>query len=347
MPAREVASPRPAPFLSVILSFFNEATVLSELVSRLRNTLENEVADGHISRYELVFVNDASTDDSELILKEEADRNGDIVLLTMSHNFGVSPCVIAGMEHSRGDVIVYMDADLQDPPEVIPTMLAAWRAAGDADVVNTIRKTRKGESRIKLLLTRLGYKILKTISDIDIIENSGDFKLLSRRVVEQIVAMNERLPFVRGMVYWVGYKQIAVPYDREPRRGGKTKFPMLGSRMLRNFLFSALISFSSAPLLFTVMFGLIASMISFVFLIYIIIQWLLLTDVTQGWTTLMAMLTFLGSLQLLTNGINGLYMNTIFYETKRRPLYIVKSIYGMDAHEMPAKQSLFAAGQKP
>ena len=319
---------RTSPFLSVVLSFFNEADNLAELLNRLRKALRGEVAAGHLSCYELVFVNDASTDDSEKILRREADAGGDLLIVTMSHNFGVSPCVLAGMAHSAGDLVVYMDADLQDPPELIPRMLEVWRDTGDVDVVNTVRVQREGESRLKLFLTRLGYRILTTISDVEIPENAGDFKLLSRRVVNHLVGMNEKLPFVRGMVYWVGYKQTVVHYDREPRQRGRTKFPVCSSRVIRNFLFSALISFSTTPLVFTVVLGLLTSMLSSALLLYTLIQWILLREVTQGWTTLMATISLLGGMQLLTNGINGLYINTIFHETKQRPTYIVRSIYG-------------------
>jgi len=320
------------PLISVVLSFFNEAAVLPELIDRLRATLRKEVSNGHASGYELVFVNDASTDESEQILRKEADEGRDILIVNMSHNFGVSPCVIAGMAYSRGELVVYMDSDLQDPPELISEMLALWRSEPDVDVVNTVRRTRQGDTWLQLNLTRIGYKILRRISDVQILENAGDFKLLSRRVVNHMVRMNEKLPFIRGMVYWIGYKQLSLSYDRVARFDGRSKFPILGRKVLQNFLFSAMISFSSAPLMLTIALGLLTSLFSFVMLVYVVVQWFVLREVTQGWTMLMATMTLLGGMQLLTNGINGLYINTIYHETKRRPPYIVSSVYGFDAN---------------
>jgi len=316
------------PSLSVVLSFFNEEDVLPETIARLRNVLKAEVADGHISRYELVFVDDASTDGSRDILVAEADAEGDVVIVAMSNNFGVSPCVIAGLEYAEGDLVVYMDADLQDPPELIHEMLKVWRDEGNVDVVNTVRLSRAGEHPMKMALTRLGYAILNRVSQINFIENSGDFKLLSRRVVDHMVEMQEKLPFVRGMVYWVGYRQVTIPYHREARHSGETKFHVAGYKVIHNFLFSALIAFSAAPLMLTVVLGLVTSAVAFLIVIYVVIQWLVLDTVTQGWTTLMAVIALLGGMQLLTNGINGLYINTIFNEVKRRPLYIVEHVYG-------------------
>jgi dolichol-phosphate mannosyltransferase len=326
------------PFLSVVLSFFNEEEVLPELIARLRRVLRDEVAAGHLSRYELVFVDDASTDGSRDILEAEADREGDVVIVAMSNNFGVSPCVIAGMEQAEGDLVVYMDADLQDPPELIHEMLRVWRAEGNVDVVNTVRLSRAGEHPMKLALTRLGYSILNKVSQIDFIENAGDFKLLSRRVVDHMVAMREKLPFVRGMVYWVGYRQVTIPYHREARAGGETKFHVAGYKVIHNFLFSALIAFSAAPLMLTVLLGLATSAVAFLIVLYVFIQWLVLDHVTSGWTTLMAVIALLGGMQLLTNGINGLYINTIFNEVKRRPLYIVDHVYGRKETKSKARR---------
>ncbi len=206
------------------------------------------VARGEVGGYELIFVNDASTDRSEAILRAEARRRGDIRLINMSRNFGVSPCVLAGMQHASGDAVIYMDADLQDPPELIPELIRKWKDDPEVDVVHTVRHVRLGESRIKRLLTRIGYATLRTVSSIDLPHEAGDFKLLSRRAVDQVVQYREKRPFMRGLVCSIGFKQERVYYDRQPRASGETKFPVLGWKVIRNFLDSAVISFSDVPL---------------------------------------------------------------------------------------------------
>jgi len=318
------------PSLSVVLSFYNEQDVLPELVRRLRNVLGRECSEGHLSGYELIFVNDASTDRSAEILHEESRGHDDIKVITMSRNFGVSPCVLAGMEYSTGDLVVYMDSDLQDPPEVISEMLKVWREGEGIEVVNTVRRSRKGESFSKLLVTKMGYWILKKITSINFLVEAGDFKLLTKRAVSHLVRLREKLPFLRGLVYWVGFKQAVVYYDRDARYAGKPKFPLTDSRIVHNFLFSALISFSDAPLRFALYTGFITTCLSFTFLAYVLVQKFVLSYTTPGWTALMAVITFLGSIQLLTIGIIGLYINAIYLGTKPRPNYIVESTTGFD-----------------
>lgn len=331
MTALDIAKLDRRPALSVVLSFFNEAEVLLELISRLRAVLGQLVTDGHLASYEIIFVNDASTDASEQVIIAAAVGHDDIRLITMSRNFGVSPCVLAGMERARGDLVVYMDADLQDPPDLIPEVLRAWREGGDVDVVNTVRIVRAGESRGKLFLTRLAYWLLSRTTNINFLVEAGDFKLLSRRAVEHLIQMKEKLPFVRGMVYWIGFKQTVVRYRRQARPSGTTKFPMSNPKVFYNFFFSALISFSSVPLLLSILLGAATSIFAFLFLIYVVIQKFVVADVTQGWTMIMATVLLLGGMQLLTTGINGLYINSIFLESKGRPNYIVHRTYGFPA----------------
>lgn len=326
------------PGLSVILSFYNEQDVLIELIGRLRAVLSKERAEGHISSYELIFVNDASTDHSEEVLREEAKGREDIKILTMSRNFGVSPCVLAGMEYSSGDIVVYMDSDLQDPPELIPEMIRAWREDKDVEVVNTVRLSRKGEPLSKLLVTKIGYMVLKYVTNINFRIEAGDFKLLSRRVVNHVVKLKEKLPFMRGLVYWVGFKQASVYYNRDARFSGNPKFPLTDPRIIHNFLFSALISFSDVPLKFALLIGLFTTSFAFAFMIYVIVQKFVLSYTTPGWTALMAVITFLGGIQLITVGIIGLYINSIYLETKRRPNYIVDKAYGFDMKNIDPKK---------
>jgi glycosyltransferase involved in cell wall biosynthesis len=317
------------PSLSIIFSFRNEEEVLPELLSRVRSVLEKEIAERHLSEYELIFVNDASTDRSEAILRDAAKERDDIKIITMSRRFGVSPCVLAGMEYSVGDLVVYMDADLQDPPEVIPKMLEVWRQRDEVDVVHTQRELRAGESKFKLWITELGYHILHRVSSIDMQIEVGDFKLLSRRAVNHLVQFKEYNPFLRGLVYWIGFTQVTIRYKRDPRFAGDTKFPVLSPKVIRNFLYSALISFSDVPLQLCALVGLIASSLAFMMVIYILFEKIQGHNL-PGWTAIMSSTLFLSGIQLLSVGILGLYISAIFVESKRRPNYIVRNTFGFE-----------------
>lgn len=316
---------RSEPFLSVVLSFFNEQENIPELVRRLRAALTPICGE----RYELIFVNDASTDRSLELLKQLARGQRDIKVVNMSRNFGVSICVMAGLRYAKGDAVIYMDADLQDPPELIPTLVAKWQEDPEVEVVYTTRRSRAGESAWKLAITRLGYRILHATSDIKLVPDSGDFKLLSRRVVNELLKMQESKPFVRGMVTWVGFKQVQVLYDREARHAGQTHYPVLGWRVISNFLDSALISFSDVPLKIALFLGFFVSVGAFLWLIGVFVM-KFLGYTLGGWAAIMSTMLVLGGVQLLTIGVLGLYINAIFRETRQRPHYIVKDTFGFD-----------------
>ena len=322
-----MANPSPSKKISVIFSFRNEAEVLPELIRRTRIVFKNALEAGMISSYELIFVDDASQDRSLEILQQNASGHDDIRILTMSRPFGVAPCIIAGMKYSTGDCVVYLDTDLQDPPEIIPELLRAWQDGQDIDVVHTIRRTRLGESRLKILITHLGYWILNHTTDIALPKEAGDFKLLSRRVVNHITQFKEKNPFIRGLVCWAGFNQIFIYYDRHPRAAGKTKFPVLSRGVIENFFDSALISFSNFPLKLALLAGSIVFLGSFALLTYTIVQKIIFPSQTGLSMTLMAIL-FLGGLQLMASGILGLYLNSIFLEAKGRPNYIIKETFG-------------------
>lgn len=313
--------------LSVIFSFRNEQEVLPELIRRLRNVLNQEKLEGILSSYELIFVNDASTDKSEEILIGLSQNQSDIRIITMSRKFGVANCVMAGLAHATGDAVIYMDADLQDPPELIPEMLRCWRSESDVDVVHTVRRARHGESKAKLLFTRLGYLILKKCSSIDIPIEAGDFKLLSRRSVNQLLRFKENRPFMRGLTSWIGFKQKFVEYERAARYAGRSKFHFLSAEVIDNFLGSALISFSALPLKIASHLGLFAILFDFVLLAYV------LTEIFQGravpgWSATMIVVLFIGGIQLFCIGIIGLYLNAVYEQTKQRPNYIVNRTFG-------------------
>jgi glycosyltransferase involved in cell wall biosynthesis len=317
------------PALTVVLSFYNEEKVIPELLRRLSTTLSTLIEYKQIKSYELLFVNDASTDNSLSVLLQAQRNNRSIRIVNMSRNFGVSPCVMAGFDFAQGDLIVYMDSDLQDPPEVIPDLVAKWREG--YDVVHTIRKQRRGETRIKLMLTKLGYKILGSISDVPIQPNSGDFKLLSRRALMEVRKFNEKAPFTRGIVTWIGFAQAHVYYDRDARFEGKTKFPIFSYKVISNFFDSAIISFSDKPLKAVSMLGLFVSAASFLLLAHVLIQKMMGYNI-PGWTAIMVTISFLGGIQLVAIGVVGLYINSIFIETKRRPNYIVSEVLEADKH---------------
>jgi dolichol-phosphate mannosyltransferase len=320
------APPRRPPLLSVVFSFRNEAEVLGELIRRMRGTLAPLRASGRLAGWELIFVDDDSTDRSRDVLLAEAGA-GDIRVITMSRTFGTAPCVLAGLELSRGDLVVYMDADLQDPPELIPRLLSAWESEPEVDVVHTIRVRRDGESWAKLAITRIGYAVLRRVATVDLPIEAGDFKLLSRRAVNLLVEFREKRPFTRGLVCWIGLRQLRVPYHREARFGGRTKFPVLGGKVIQNFLDSAVISFSDVPLKLAMALGLVISALALVLMAWIVVHGLGGHGV-PGQAVGFAALLCLGGVQLVFIGVLGLYVSSIFVETKRRPNYIVRETFG-------------------
>lgn len=313
-------------FISIILSFRNEENVIDEIIERLRKSL----GQCDISGYEIIFVNDDSTDNSKnILLKYIDDQNADdIILVDLSRRFGNYEGVLAGLEVSKGDACIYMDCDLQDPPELIPEMISAWQNDGEAEVVYTTRKKRLGESFIKMFFTKIGYKLLNRISNIDIPENSGDFKLLSRKIVALLLKHEERLPFIKGLVPFFGFKQLQIFYDRQPRYDGveNTKYPFFSFSVFDNFFQRVLISFSDVPLKLTLIVGFLISFISLLYIFVILIQKFFDLSL-PGWSAIMAAILLIGGIQLSLTGVIGLYIAVIFREIKDRPNYIIKKIY--------------------
>lgn len=306
--------------LSVVFSFRNEEMNIPVILRRARAAL----GAAGLKSYEFVFVNDCSTDNSLQALMQEQEREGDVVIVNTARRFGVSECVMCGLKETSGDYVVYMDCDLQDPPELIPEMLKR-ALLEEADVVYTTRRSRAGETWIKLKITGFGYWILNSLSSIPVPYNSGDFKLMSRRVVDQVTQLKEQKPFMRGLVTWVGYKQVQFFYDREARGGGETHFPVFSKRVIYNFLDSALISFSDAPLKLALLAGIVVMAGAFMLFLWIFVQkalgWAL-----PGWSAVMATMLVLGGIQLFVMGIFGLYIHTIYLEVKGRPLYLVDQV---------------------
>lgn len=312
--------------ISVVLSFYNEAAVLPELLNRLRAVFAQLMDTQKIGSYELIFVNDNSSDHSEALLRAEMQR-GDIVLVNMTRNFGVSECVMAGFDQAKGDAVVYMDADLQDPPELIPKLVQVWQDDAEARVVFTTRTKRKGEHFLKMWITKWGYRLINLISDIELPADSGDFKLLDRVVVDHLLQIKEDKPYIRGLVSWVGYKQVQVFYEREARFDGRenTKMPVFSRRVLYYWLDRALISFSDAPLKAILLLGLVLSVVSLSYIGVIIFQ-KIMGWYEPGWPALMSAVLLLGGIQMMMLGFVGLYVGAIFRETKGRAQYLIKEV---------------------
>ncbi len=320
--------PRTGPvFLSVVLSFYNEEAVIPELLRRLRNVMQRERAAGRLRGYELIFVNDASNDGSMQLLEAECREAGDVVVVDMSRNFGISECVMAGLAYSRGDAAIYMDSDLQDPPELISELLEAFQSDRAVEVVYTTRRRRHGENALKMLATKLGYRLVNYISEIHLPVDSGDFKLLSRRVVSELLRLNETRPYMRGLISWVGFKQKQVFYDRDPRLDGAAagKCPPLSRKVINYHLDRALISFSDVPLKISLLLGFSVSSISLLYILVVLLQKYMGWHV-PGWPALMAAILLLGGMNLMVLGILGLYINLIFLASKGRPNYIVNKV---------------------
>jgi glycosyltransferase involved in cell wall biosynthesis len=316
-------------FLSFVFSFRNEAEVLPGFIKSLRTVLLDLRNTHKITNWELIFVNDHSTDRSlETLIDLDADHK-DIKIITMSRTFGVSECVMAGLAQTKGDAVIYMDCDLQDPPELIPQMLNAWYEGKDVEVVHTIRKKRYGESPFKLLITKIGYYILNRYSSVEIPREAGDFKLLSRRMVDHLVKMQEIRPFIRGLVAYIGFKQVFVEYERQARFAGKSKFFVLSRKVISNFLNSALINFSSVPLQIASYCGILAFFIDLLLIIYALYE-KICNVALPGWTALMIVILFVGGIQLFCLGTIGLYLHSVHEQAKMRPQYIVSSTYGFE-----------------
>ncbi len=304
--------------LSIVFSFRNEEENLEQLVSRVTGAVR-DIPD---TEYELIFVNDDSTDRSLSIL-EVLQSTFPITIVNMSRRFGVTPCVLAGLAQSRGDAVVYMDADLQDPPELIPEMVKVFRTDA-AEVVHTTRTHRDGESALKMWVTRKAYRFINYFSDVQLPENTGDFKLLSRKVVNEILRLREYDPYMRGLSVWVGYRQQFVYYRREPRWKGQTKFPLLSRGPITEFT-RGLTAFSAAPLYLALFLGAITSLLAVGLVLYAIVT-KLTGSAVPGVSGVLIAVAFFSGIILMTNGVLGIYVARIYYEVKGRPQYIIKNV---------------------
>jgi polyisoprenyl-phosphate glycosyltransferase len=303
-----------APFLSVIVPLYNEELVIRDMYRRLTNVL-----DGNQIDYEVILINDGSQDGTLRFAKQLCETDKRIKLLSLSRNFGHQIAITAGMDTVSGQIAVIIDADLQDPPEVILPMIEKWREG--CQVVYGVRKERKGESSFKLLSAALFYRILRKMTPLEIPVDTGDFRLMDKKVVEQLRHMRERSRFVRGMVSWVGFSQGKVEYVRDTRVAGETKYPF---KKMMKFAIDGILSFSQLPLKLSSAFGFLCAVLSFGLLVYgVMAKYLRPETIIPGWTSIFVASLFLGGVQLISIGILGEYLGRIYEEIKGRPLYVI------------------------
>ena len=303
--------------LSIVFSFRNEEGNIEPLVKRIASTMEKI----ENWKYELIFVNDDSTDKSEKILLD-LQKNYPIKLINMSRNFGIDPCVLAGFRNSSGDAIIYLHTDQQDPPEIIPDLIKKHEEGNE--IVHTVRTKRKGEGKFRMFLTKIAYKIIDTVSDINLPIQAGDYKLISKKALNEILKQKEFRPYVRGLSVWVGFKQDLVYYEREARGKGESKMPLLSAGPITDFI-NGVTSYSLKPLYVGIIFGLISMIISFLLIIYAL--YLKFNNLAiPGSTSIVISISFFSGIILFTLGILGIYLARIFEQTKGREQYVIKEI---------------------
>jgi dolichol-phosphate mannosyltransferase len=309
--------------LSVVAPVYNEDALIDEFYARVCGALAG-------LQFELVLVDDGSTDGSAAALDRLASTDPRVRVVYLSRNFGHQTALTAGLDHARGDAVVMLDADLQDPPELILQMLDHWRAG--CDVVYAVREEREGESRFKLSTARWFYKLFDKLAQVELQHNSGDFRLLDRRALDALLSMRERNRFLRGMTVWVGYTQAAVGYKRDPRYAGETKYTV--SKMLR-FSLDAISSFSHRPLQLATLLGFVISTLAFI-AIPVVIVLRILGSYLPGFGSITIAVLLLGGIQLIAIGIIGEYVGRIYDEVKGRPLYLVRASRNVTQPEVPA-----------
>ena len=318
-----MSSARPTPVrLSVVVPCFDEEAIIAQTHQRLRTVLAGLA---NID-WEIIYVDDGSRDRTLTLLREIQATDDFVRVLSLSRNFGHQIAASAGLEAASGDAVVLIDADLQDPPELLPDMLQRWRDG--VDVVYGVRAARAGESRFKRLSASLFYRLINRLSSTPIPIDTGDFRLIDRRVVNAVLAMPERDRCLRGMVAWAGFHQEPIRYHREARSAGESKYPL--RRMLR-FAADGLLSFSLVPLRLAVYLGLLASVLALAGIAYALVLRMFTSIWVPGWTLLFIAVLFLGGVQLLFLGIIGEYLGRIYWEVKRRPLYLTKERLGFPA----------------
>jgi glycosyltransferase involved in cell wall biosynthesis len=309
--------------ISLLIPAYNEQEVLTHLYERL-NKLAGEVP--HYD-FEFLFVNDGSRDRTLEIIKTYAEKDKRVAYVNLSRNFGKETAMIAGLDHVTGDATVIIDADLQDPPELIPKMITFWEQGYDD--VYARRNSRKGETWLKKFTSELFYKILQKSTNIPIQQDTGDFRLLDRRCVEALKQFRESQRYTKGMFSWIGYKKKELLYDRDPRAAGETKW---NYSKLINLAIDGITSFTTAPLRISSLLGVLVSIAAFIYIVFLVVRTMISGSDLAGYPSMMAVILFLGGVQLLSLGIIGEYIGRIFNETKNRPLYLIEE-YRASRHE--------------
>ena len=307
--------------LSIIIPCFNEEEVISETFKRILK-IASEITYLDI---EIIFVDDGSKDLTPVLLQNFVNKKNFVKAIFLSRNFGHQIAVTAGLDSSKGDAVVIIDADLQDPPEVIHEMILEWEKG--YDVVYGKRIDRKGESIFKKLTAKMFYRVLNMLSDVYIPLDTGDFRLISKNVVQNLKQMPEKDRFLRGMISWVGFRQTAIKYHRDKRFAGVSKYPL--RKMLR-FASDGILSFSTKPLQISIGLGMVSSFLSLLVICYALFLRIFTNIWVEGWTALMIAVLFIGGIQLLCIGILGNYIGRIYDESKNRPLYLVRQYRGFD-----------------
>ena len=303
---------------SIIIPTLNEEQIVTDSYTKLKS-----VMDLIGTEYELIFVDDGSTDTTKDIIKSICQKDSHVKLISFSRNFGHQVAITAGLDYANGNAIVMIDADLQDPPEVIIEMIKKWKEG--YEVVYGKRSKRKGETIFKKVSAHLFYRLLKYLTKYDIPVDVGDFRLIDRKVCNAMKSLYEKGRYMRGLTSWVGFKQTFVLYVREERISGKTKYPL---RKMIHFALDAITSFSYRPLRLAIYLGFIFSGLSFLYFLFVIYEKLFTSNTILGWTSLVAINSFMNGLVLIILGIIGEYIGRIYEETKNRPLYIIREKLG-------------------
>ena len=303
--------------LSVLVPVYNESSVLCEFHRQLRDVMS---ATG--CAYEVIYIDDGSSDDSIDLLNGIREDDGRVAIIELSRNFGKEVALSAGLDHACGDAVIIIDADLQDPPELIHTFLREWREG--YDVVYGRRVDRRGESRMKILTAKWFYRTLNYLSDVEIPEDAGDFRLLSRRAVDALVSLPERHRYMKGLYAWIGFPQKSIPYVREPRAAGKSHWNYW---RLWNFALEGITSFSNVPLKVATYLGVATSLLAILYGTFLLVRTLIWGNPVPGYPSLIIVMLFLGGVQLICLGIIGEYLARTFQESKARTLYFVKGYH--------------------
>lgn len=311
--------------VSIVAPVYNEESVILEFFQRIEAILPIFMDKFNINRdnIEILLINDGSVDGSFDLLKCISDNNTGYKLIDLSRNYGHQIAITAGIENSQGDAIVIIDVDLQDPPEIILPLYEKFLEG--YDVVNAVRTKREGESFFKIITAKLFYRVLNKLTHVDIPLDTGDFRIINRRVADTLNHMREKQRFVRGMISWVGFKQTGIPYNRDKRYAGKTKYPL--NKMIKLAL-DGITSFSSFPLRLSSYLGFMAAFFGFIYSVVVLYTKLFTDTAVPGWASINCVVLFLGGAQLICLGMIGEYLSRIYDEAKARPLYLIAGIYG-------------------